>query len=137
MKSLLYFLVIMTGLCGVATAQTPAPEEDKRSLFGLIVEVVTPDLYDVKITLKTGEVLKFDKVASNKRSLEKKFVFRALDHTLRVVPDPKEGEKAKVRVIRSSDIEKIEIVKHKEAVPEPAPQPVPVPTPNHTHIYRP
>jgi hypothetical protein len=94
------------------------PEKPK-----VIREILTPELYEMTITLSDGETIKLTKFSLTKKSLEKRIVFRVLDHTIRVIPD---GEK-EIRIIKSSQIEKVEIVKVKDKDKD-KDEPKPIPT---------
>lgn len=119
MKNCLIALVIL--FCGMsfANAQEVTPDKPNHPL----INVVTPELYQVKITLDSGEVIILTKVALTSKSLEKKLVFRVVfDKRIRVVPD---GED-KFRTIKASELDKIEITKMKD-VEEDKPSPEKVP----------
>lgn len=94
-----------------------------------VVKTVVPDLYDISIHLKGGEVVKLDKVGFTEYGLRKRLTINAAKKVLTVIPV---GE-VEVRRIPTADIEKIEMVPHRkpdvEVKPAPDGDTVPAPKP--------
>ena len=109
MKNCLIYIAICCSLCNINSSYAQEPEEKPRISKG-ILDAVTPELYEINIYLKGGEIVKITKVALTKVSLEKRIVSRVLDKTIRVIPD---GTK-EIKVIKSFEIEKVEIIKMKD-----------------------
>ncbi len=90
-----------------------------------VITKVVPDLYDISIHLKGGEVVKLDKVGFTEMGIRKRLTINATKKVLTVIPV---GE-VEVRRIPTADIEKIEMIPHKKPDVVPAPQNVPAPKP--------
>lgn len=112
MKSLLVWMALL-GV--VAYAQAGPLDKIKPA-----VEKVVPELWDVSIHLKGGEVVKVEKVGFTEYGLRKRLTINAAKKTLTVIPVGSE----EARRISTADIEKIEMTPHKK--PEVVPQPKPV-----------
>jgi hypothetical protein len=95
-----------------------------------VVKTVVPEVYDVSIYLKGGEVVKVQKVGATPWGVKHRLSFNSLDNTLRVITPDKDGVNH-VRVIKTADIEKIEAVpvRKPDVEVKPAPDGENVPAP--------
>jgi hypothetical protein len=121
MRIFIVLLALATMAFGGHTQAGPLGGKPKE-----IVRTVTPEVYDVSIHLKGGEVVHILKVGMTPFGIKHRLSFNSLDKTLVVRP----VDKGEVKVIKTADIEKIEMVPVRDK-PEvnPAPQTVPAPTP--------
>lgn len=92
-----------------------------------VIKKVVPDVYDISIHLKGGEVVKIDKVGFSEWGLRKRLTINSATKVLTVVPEGKE----EVRRIPTADIEKIEMVpvRKPDVEVKPAPDGENVPAP--------
>ncbi len=109
-------LVVWMAIIGCAVYAQAGPLDKVKPA----VNKVVPELWTVKIHLKSGEVVAVEKVAMSKWGVTKRLAFNSLDKVVVVLPVGAE----EVRRIPTADIEKIEIVPAK-IVPEVVPQPKP------------
>ncbi len=97
-----------------------------------VIKKVVPEVYDISIYLKGGEVVKVQKVGATPWGVKHRLSFNSLDNTLRVITPDKDGTNS-IRVIKTADIEKIEAVPIRkpdiEVKPAPVPENVPAPKP--------
>ncbi len=112
MRSLVVCLALL-GVCGLAQA---GPLDRVKPT----VDKVVPELWDISIHLKGGEVVKVEKVGFSEWGLRKRLTMNALSKTLTVVPTGQE----EARRIPTADVEKIEMSKSKvlpdnDTVPQP------------------
>ncbi len=112
MKSLLVWMAIL----GFAVYAQAGPLDRVRPA----VDKVVPELWDINIHLKNGEVVKVEKVGFTEWGLRKRLTMNAVTKTLTVVPVGEE----EARKIPTADVEKIEMTKSKvnpdlDTVPQP------------------
>lgn len=124
------YLLCFAVLCGMASGATAGPLQnlrEERPRVDKVVDVATPEVFVLSVTLTTGEVVKTEKIALTPWSLKKRFSVNSADKVVRVMPQGSD----KMRVIPVDQIDKVEVVRQKDE-PKPAPEVVPTPVPTPT-----
>lgn len=111
MKSLFVWMALF-GM--VAYAQAGPLDKVKPA-----VEKVVPELWDLSIYLKGGEVVKVEKVGFTEWGLRKRLTINASTKVLTVIPVGSE----EARRIPTADVEKIEMTPRKKPEVDTVPQP--------------
>ncbi len=116
MKTILALLALLF----VGQLVTHAEPFDRVPRIKQFVEVVAPEVYNVKITLTDGKVVETERVALTEASLSRRLTLNSVDKTVRLMP---KGGTERI-TLNVSEIEKIEFTKVKDEV-----KPVPMPAP--------
>lgn len=119
---MLKYLLCLTILLGGHQACLSGPILDARPKVDKVVDVVTPEVFEMTVTLTTGEVIKTDKLALTPWGVKKRFSANSVDKVVRVMP---KGED-KMRVIPVDQIDSVTVSRIKD-LPKPEPAPAPLP----------
>lgn len=121
-------LLVWMAIFGFAVYAQAGPLSKPLDTTKDVVKKVVPEVYDVSIHLKSGEIVKINKLGMTPWGVKHRLSFNSLDKTLRVIPADSDEDK-KIRVIKTADIEKIEAVPVRENDKNPGPETVPAPKP--------
>lgn len=117
MKTIIVLLLglLVGGHCLSAVVAEPL---DRAPRIKKLIDVGTPEVYNVKITLTDGKVVETERVALTEASLSRRLTLNSIDKTVRLMP---KGGTERI-TLNVHEIEKIEFTKVRDEVkPEPKP----------------
>ncbi len=106
-NTILFLLALLVG--GYSLNYAVGEPLDRAPRIKKLIDVGTPEVYNVKITLTDGKVVETERVALTEASLGRRLTLNSVDKTVRLMP---KGGTERI-TLNVSEIEKIEFTKVK------------------------